>query len=194
MRYDEQTRWTGILKKNLWGKCNVIEEGCNGRTTERDDPFEEWKNGLGHLKACLNSHKPIDLVLLMLGTNDLKTVFHASAKEISLGAQKLVSQTKDFLLKKQGFAPHILLISPILIGEGIENGPFGYSFDASAFEQSKEFAALYQEVARRQECFYFDAASVAQPSMTDCLHMNPENHKALAEGLIPVICEILELS
>lgn len=183
MRFEENVRWTGQLKELLKDYFNVIEEGCNGRTTDRDDPLEEWKNGRTHLKACLNSHKPIDLVLIMLGSNDLKTQFHTSAEEIALGAEKLVVDTKEFLLQKQGFSPVILLISPILIGDEIRKGPFANSFDETAICRSKEFAALYQAAANRQGCSFFDAAAVANPSTTDSLHLDAENHTKLAYGL-----------
>ena len=78
-RYPKNVRWTGVLADLLGPEFTVIEEGCNGRTTVFDDPLEGWKNGLDYLKPCLNSHKPIDLVILMLGSNDLKDIFHASA-------------------------------------------------------------------------------------------------------------------
>ncbi len=79
MRYPRDIRYPGRLQ-NLFGEeYTVIEEGCNGRTTIHDDPIDGWKNGLDYLKPCLNSHKPIDIVILMLGSNDLKITFHLTA-------------------------------------------------------------------------------------------------------------------
>ena len=83
LRYPEDVRWTGRLQKLLGPSYRVIEEGCNGRTTVYADPEEGWKCGLTYLCPCLNSHKPIDVVILMLGSNDLKRIFHASAQEIA---------------------------------------------------------------------------------------------------------------
>ena len=77
-RYPENVRWTGRLQSALGEGYKIIEEGCNGRTTIFDDPLEGWKNGLGYLRPCLNSHKPVDIVIMMLGSNDLKETFHAS--------------------------------------------------------------------------------------------------------------------
>lgn len=74
-RYPRDVRWTGILQKKLGEDYYVIEEGLSGRTTLWDDPIEEHKNGKKYLLPCLDSHKPVDLVILMLGTNDLKTRF-----------------------------------------------------------------------------------------------------------------------
>ena len=91
LRYPKDVRWTGVLQKLLGEQYAVIEEGCNGRTTVFEDIAEPWKAGLGYLKPCLNTHKPIDFVIMMLGSNDLKRMFHASAKEIADGAEQLVS-------------------------------------------------------------------------------------------------------
>ena len=100
LRYPKDVRWTGVLQKLLGEQYAVIEEGCNGRTTVFEDIAEPWKAGLGYLKPCLNTHKPIDFVIMMLGSNDLKRMFHASAKEIADGAEQLVSIIKEFTKEK----------------------------------------------------------------------------------------------
>ncbi len=87
MRYPRNIRYPGRLKTHEY---DVIEEGCNGRTTIHDDPVDGWKNGLDYLKPCLNSHKPVDLVIHMLGSNDLKATFHLSAKDNLLKAHRLI--------------------------------------------------------------------------------------------------------
>ena len=79
MRYPRDIRYPGRLQLLLGEDYAVIEEGCNGRTTIHDDPIDGWKNGLDYLKPCLNSHKPVDIVILMLGSNDLKETFHLTA-------------------------------------------------------------------------------------------------------------------
>ena len=112
LRYPENVRWTGILQELLGEGYRVIEEGCNGRTTIFDDPAEGWKNGLMYLKPCLNTHKPVDFVIMMLGSNDLKEVFCAKPKEIAEGAAVLVKVIKEFTEEKQGFVPKIILVSP----------------------------------------------------------------------------------
>ena len=120
-RYEPSIRWTGQLQTLLGSDYCIIEEGCNGRTTVFTDPKEPWKNGRNYLEACLNSHKPLDLVILMLGTNDLKTIYCASPAEVAAGAETLVRLIQTFTAEKQGFAPKILLVSPIFIGEDIVN-------------------------------------------------------------------------
>ena len=95
MRYGESIRWTCRLRDLLGDGYRVIEEGCNGRTTIYDDPVDGWKNGLDYLRPCLNSHKPVDIVILMLGSNDLKDTFHLTAREIADGAGVLVDTIKN---------------------------------------------------------------------------------------------------
>ena len=118
-RYPSSVRWTCRLAALLGDDYHVVEEGCNGRTTVFDDPIEGWKNGLGYLKPCLNSHKPVDIVVMMLGSNDLKETFHASPEQIAEGAGVLVETIQTFTREKQGFEPKIVLVCPPEIGEGI---------------------------------------------------------------------------
>ena len=190
LRYGEDERWTGILKSLLGPEYNVIEEGCNGRTTIYDDPLEGWKNGKDYLKPCLNSHKPIDIIILMLGSNDLKNYFGASSRDIANGVGILADIIKDFTLLKQGFIPEIILVSPPLIGPDIKNSPFNDAFDDTAISRSKEFKAEYSRVAEEKGCIFFDAAPYAIPSPLDSLHLTKQSHKALAEALRKKIIEM----
>src|SRR6056297_2207238 len=89
-RYDETVRWTMLLQEKLGGDYKIIEEGLNGRTTVLDDPLEPGRNGLTYLGPCVQSQSPLDLVVLMLGTNDLKRRFSLAPEEIAMGLEKLV--------------------------------------------------------------------------------------------------------
>ncbi len=183
LRYPENIRWPGRLKALLGAGYTVIEEGCNGRTTVFADPDESWKCGRDYLRACLNSHKPVDLVVMMLGTNDLKKKFHAFAAEIAAGAETLVRIIREFTSVKQGFAADILLVAPPVIGEGITTSPFRESFEAGAVGRSRELAAKYAAVAEQNGCLFLDAAQIVQPSRIDSLHLDPDAHAALAEAV-----------
>ncbi|MCR5789466.1 MAG: SGNH/GDSL hydrolase family protein [Lachnospiraceae bacterium] len=186
-RYPEGIRWTCRLAKLLGEEYRVIEEGCNGRTTVYDDPIDGWKNGLDYLRPCLNSHKPVDIVVLMLGSNDLKEVFHASAQEIADGAGTLVKVIKAFTEEKQGFIPKIILISPPEIGEDIAHSAFYGRFREDAVPRSREFAGYYEEIAHQYDCIFLDAAAVIKPSPIDSLHLSPEAHEKLAKELSEII-------
>ncbi len=89
-RFPRDVRWPGVLASELGDGVHVIEEGLNGRTTLWDDPFMDFRNGKPYLLPCLRSHQPVDVLVLMLGTNDLKTIFGRAPHEIAAGAGALV--------------------------------------------------------------------------------------------------------
>ena len=111
-RFGPDERWTGILRNSLGEDYQVIEEGLNGRTTLWDDPIEGFKNGLDYLMPCLESHKPFDLITIMLGTNDLKYRFSVSAFDIAESVGVLVRQVQQSQAGPQENAPIPLLIAP----------------------------------------------------------------------------------
>ena len=114
-RYGWGTRWSSILDERVRDKgYRVVEEGLCGRTTIFEDPLRDGRRGTELLPTILESHKPIDMVVLMLGTNDCKTVYDASAEVIGKGIEKLISQIKavDSDIK-------ILLMSPINLGKNV---------------------------------------------------------------------------
>ncbi len=190
MRYPRNIRYPGRLQELLGDGYSVIEEGCNGRTTIHEDPLDGWKNGLDYLKPCLNSHKPVDIVIMMLGSNDLKTTFRLTAREIADGAATLVDVIRKFTAEKQGFIPKIILVSPPELGEGLQTSPFYGDFDEKSLEESKKFPKYYKAVAEKYDCIFFDAAEYIYPSDEDSLHLTPEGHRVLAEKLAEVIKNI----
>lgn len=188
MRYPRDVRYPGRLQMLLGDEYAIIEEGCNGRTTIHDDPVDGWKNGLDYLKPCLHSHKPVDIVILMLGSNDLKATFQLTAKEIADGVAVLVDVIKTFTEETQGFIPKIILVSPPELGKGIKSSPFYGVFYEEAVEESKKFPEYYRAVAKKYGCNFFNAAEYIYPSETDSLHLTPEGHRVMAEKL----CEIVK--
>ena len=88
-RWRREVRWTGKLQQLLGDQYYVIEEGCGGRTTVWNDDLELFKNGRKSLPVALATHKPIDLVIIMLGTNDCKTRFQALPCDIAEGVRQL---------------------------------------------------------------------------------------------------------
>ncbi len=187
-RYPADVRYPGRLQMLLGEDYHVVEEGCNGRTTVNDDPIDEWKNGLNYLRPCLQSHKPVDIVVLMLGSNDLKAKFHLKAQEIAEGAGQLLQVIRSFTVEKQGFVPKIILVSPPEIGTGIRTSPYYEDFGDASVETSRQFPKYYKKIADLYGCVFFDAAQHIYPSETDSLHLTPEGHRVLAEKL----CEIIK--
>ena len=126
---------------------------------------------------------------MMLGSNDLKETFHASARQIADGAAALVEVIQDFTAEKQGSVPDIILVSPPEIGEGICRSPFYGSFTEEAIKRSREFPQWYRMAAEKYHCIFFDAAEYIKPSKEDSLHLSPEGHARLAEELAKVVRE-----
>ena len=187
-RHERQIRWPGRLAQLLGDGYYVIEEGMGGRTTVWDDPLEPNRCGIQFLPVALQSHKPLDLVAICLGTNDCKAHFHASPRMIAKGAERLVKTIQSYDYGAGVPAPKILLISPIHIGDEVEHSPYA-SFDSASPAKSRALAPFYREVADQYGCLYLDASKVAEPSGLDQLHMEEEGHKALAEAVKDVIEE-----
>ena len=117
-RYNEEERWTCLLQKALGAEYLVIEEGLSGRTCVYDDPDMDSVNLLPVLHALLNSHEPLDLLILMLGTNDSKVKFNTDARKIAKGMQILLEEAKSVpCWGKNG--PKILIVAPVPIEEGV---------------------------------------------------------------------------
>jgi lysophospholipase L1-like esterase len=185
-RFDWNTRWTGILQDALGTGFRVIEEGLPGRTTCFDDPFSPCRNGLSYLTVALETHSPLDLLTIMLGTNDLKANFNLSAFDISRGAESLLVVAKNFRPEIE----HILLVSPPHVVNTDDLSILQQFPDGVA--KSRSLSAHYQRFAELHGCHFFDAASVAEASPIDGIHLDARNHKCLADGLAEKILTIFE--
>lgn len=181
-RWDFDIRWTGRIQKILGPYYRIIEEGCGGRTTVWNDDLEPHRNGKEYLPVALSTHKPIDVVILMLGTNDFKARFKAMPKDIAEGIRQLVEMIQTYPYGDFYTVPQIVLVSPIYIGDGIENSTFS-GFDNSAVDKSKLMADLIKKVADNMKCHFMDAAIYASPSEYDSLHLEAEEHEILAEAI-----------
>ena len=191
-RYAETIRWPGKLQELLGYSYRIIEEGCSGRTTDIDDPYEPWKNGMSSLKACLNSQRPVDLCVILLGSNDLKDIFARGASDIAASAGRIALETKTFLKEKQGYEPAILLVSPMHITEDVLKGRFADSFSERAIEVSHHLAEEYQKQAEALHCLFLDASQYCKPSEKDGLHLSEDGHQALARAVYNVIRNFFE--
>ena len=187
-RYPREVRWTGILQKMLGEEYYVIEEGLGGRTTFWDDPVEDYKNGKKYLLPCLDSHKPLDLVIIMLGTNDLKTRFSVSAFDVSVAMENLV---KTILKSDAGIdfqAPQVLLVTPVPIHS--VNNPDLDQMLAGAEEKSKMLAPYYEEIAKRNQIHYLNPEGMIEVNDVDGIHYTEKGHRQMAEMMVEKIREI----
>lgn len=191
-RHPYESRWPNALAAGLGGKARVIEEGMNGRTTVFPDPTcEAERNGAVALPILLESHHPLDLVIIMLGTNDIKYANRCRAFDAALGMQRLVKLVKNHDYNPDYTAPQILIMSPpslVKTDDEWFNDLWGH-----AIEESKLFASHYKRVAEENECHFFDAGSVAKADKTDGGHLDAANTRKLGEALVPVVKGILGL-
>ncbi len=188
-RYDENTRWTRLLQKKLGASYSVLEEGLNGRTTMFDDPEKKYMNGSEYLEMCIATHRPIDLVILMLGTNDTKERYHAEPSDIARGMERLVRILRDPSI----YHKEVLIVSPIHISERILQSEYCDSFQGlTGMEKSKRLAAEYKRIAKEYHCCFLDAAEYAVADDTDAIHLDAVGHAALAEAFYQKVKELEE--
>ena len=189
-RFNEDERWTCLLQKALGEEYLVLEEGLSGRTTVFPDPLHESMAGLDVIYSTLMSHEPVDLLIIMLGTNDTKERLGANAACIGIGMERLVMKAKTVPAWRNG-VPHILLIAPPHIGEGLYRVPEGAAMGAGCPEKSRGLARQFAEVALRQGCAFLDAEGLAEFNTHDCMHLTRKGHSQLAGELSKLVPELI---
>ena len=190
-RHIKNKRWTGLLQIKLGEKYDVVEEGMGGRTTMFDEiiPGRPYRNGLTQLPVCLESHYPIDLVIFMLGTNDVKIQFNASSEEITQGMYQLVKMVKECDKGPFESAPKILIISPAPI---IKIPNLFPQFNENSIIKSGELASLYQELAKNEGCYFLDASLFITSSKLDGFHLDEAQSLLLANAVAEKVMQILQ--
>lgn len=186
-RLGPEERWPGVVRKRLGADWMVVEEGLGGRTTVLDDPINGvHKNGLRGLPIALETHRPVDLVTLMLGTNDLKVMFGMTALDI---AQANATLIQTILKSTEGpgeKAPNVLLIAPphiLEVGRQVE-------IRAGAAAKSHRFGELFAEVAESFGIPFLDAATVIEPSPVDGVHFDAPEHLKLGNAIADKILSL----
>ncbi len=191
-RHALEDRWPTVLAAGLDGKARVIEEGQNGRMTVHDDPYVlENRSGAVALPIALSTHQPLDLVIIMLGLNDLKWEGRQRAIDVRLGMARLVEITRTYVYKPGCAIPELLLMSPPHLCK-TENEDFAFYFE-HAIAESKNLAYQYAKLASETGCHFFDAASVAKANPVDGVHLDAANTRAIGKALVPVVKGILSL-
>jgi lysophospholipase L1-like esterase len=189
-RYPPDVRWVSVLARELGDGYTVIPEGLNGRTTVWNDPVEgEYKNGKSYLVPCLESHYPIDLVVILLGTNDLKHRFGLSAYDIASGAGTLVNMVMKSEFGVGGHAPQVLLLAPPPTAVA---GTRFADMLTGADTTSRDLGRFYQEVAAEYGCGFLDAGTVIVSSKIDGIHLDPSEHLKLGRAVAAAVQKILD--
>ena len=177
-RYDFNDRWTGILSREMidW---EIIEEGLNGRTTMFDDEVAKkpMRNGLTFFPIFLETHYPLDVVIFMLGTNDIKIQYNKSPTEIAEGMLKLVQLAIKSNKGRNGLPPKVLVISPQPI---ISTGLSRTYYDDLSIEKSVSLPQVFRQICIDAECDFLDISQDIQSSEKDGIHLELSEHKKLA--------------
>ena len=194
-RHAYENRWPSVLEQRLGGAARVIAEGLGGRTTASDDWYAAAdRNGARILPTLLESHSPLDLVIIMLGTNDLKPAICGSALEASFGMRRLVQIIRGHCAGKGETAPEIILVAPPLLCASDNADMIGHFGGVEhGLAQSRQFAEHYARRAQEWKTGFFDAATVAQADPLDGVHLDAANTRAIGEGLVPVVKQVLGL-
>jgi lysophospholipase L1-like esterase len=187
-----EDRWPSVLQAGLGNDALVIAEGLNGRTTI----FDDWaagadRNGARTLPTILSAHSPIDLIIIMLGTNDLKPVLCGRAHGSRQGMERLIDIVRGHDYPFDAAPPQILIMAPPELCE-TTNADFAGVYEGALAESAK-LASLYRQVGEKMGCAFFDAGKVARTHPADGVHLDRENTRAIGQGLVPEVRSLLGL-
>ncbi|MBQ1491905.1 MAG: lipolytic enzyme, G-D-S-L [Blautia sp.] len=184
-RFNEDERWTCLLQKHLGEEYLILEEGLGGRTSVFTDPLHESMDALSVAYPILMSHEPVDLLLIMLGTNDTKERFHVNAAAIAAGMDRLIKKCLSTECWGEG-GPKILLICPPPMGDGFHDEIMG----EGCIEKSRSLPPYMEAVAKANGISFFDAKDCPFNTL-DFMHLSREGHRILAEKLSDIIPGLL---
>lgn len=178
------TRWPGIVQNILGSDYRVIEEALNGRTTVFEDPFKPQRKAIAYLPMLLESHAPIDHIILMLGTNDLQMHRHANAKMAARGCASCITAIQNSTAVNLGHAPQILLLAPPPIRQ--LHGLMQLMWEDQSLE-SQKLALHYKQIADAFGVDFFDTGQVIEASAIDGVHLDENAHRTLGQRIANII-------
>lgn len=182
LRFDGKTRWTGILKERFVNDFDLIEEGLNNRKGFADNADGLKYNALKHLPFVLEKYDDVKILVLAVGVNDLQVFYDVTQEETKQALESMISmaQAKNI---------NVILVPPVILKEAILKSLFVSHFNQAGIKKSKEIQPLYQKVAQKMKCHFFDFNSFAEASDIDGLHYDAQAHKKIAENLYSFIME-----
>ncbi len=191
-RHAYADRWPSVLQAELGAAVHVIADGLNGRTTAFDDNLAaEDRNGARTLPVILGTHSPLDLVIIMLGANDMKPWIHGNAFVARHGMARLAQIVRSHPYPLDAAAPKLIVVSPPAVSR-TDNVDFTKAF-AGGDTASLELASQYAMLAKEIGCEFFDAGSVAKTTPLDGVHLDAENTCAIGKALAPLVRHALDL-
>lgn len=183
-RYVKEERWTGIIGTLSGGRYNIIEEGLNGRTADETDVEEPYLNGRSYMAACVLSHRPVDLIIMMLGTNDVKSRYNKNATQVADSVCSLAKEMKKLLDERQQERVEIMLISPKSMDERVLGDN---TFNQDSIKKSRELGGIFRGRAKKEGWLFLDADEAGVTLGEDGLHLSADGHKKLAKAIYDVI-------
>lgn len=198
-RFPAEVRWPGVLRAALGPGYEVVEEALNGRTTDLNPPEESvgmsgaGYNGAAYLPAAIGSQMPLDLVIVALGTNDLRAENRRTPLEVGISAVRLAAlvQASGGITGAEYPAPAALLVAPPVIPQDVVNGPFGPVFGPEASAKSVALGSIYRGLAAAAGVPFLDAAAVVQVDGVDRVHLTTSGHAALGNAVAAEVRRIL---
>ena len=180
-RFPREVRWPGALQAMLGDEFYVAEDGLIGRTSAFPDTHRYGRSAMDFLPVAIESHSPLDYLIVMLGTNDCKIDKTRSAEDVGAGMDKLVRLVIGMLPAWT----KILLVAPPPLGPSApQRDP---EYDAQSLAVSQGVAAQYQMIAEAYGLRFLDAGTVAQMSALDGEHLDPDGHKKLAAAIADIV-------
>ena len=191
-RFPFEDRWPGLLEIKLnESGCHsrVIEDCLNGRRTIWDDPQKPGRKGIDGLAQRIEVNSPLDLVIILLGTNDFQCIHENRPRDSANGIADLIAEIRSSPIEPTMTHPDILVVAPPLLQEA--RGEISEKF-AGAESRSKGLNRAIEAIADTHSCHFFDAASVTRSSKVDGIHLDLDQHAALGLGLVTKVKVILE--
>lgn len=180
-RYPKEIRWTGLLQKKARDtSVDIIEEGLCGRTAGFVDDELPNRNGAYALPQLLTKYNDIYGIIIMLGTNDLKTKYNATTKQIANNIDSLINQVKSFDNHIK-----IMVVSPIFLEKGISKTDSDFTEERALV--SIKLKSEIENIAIKQHCVYMAASDFAKAGATDNEHLDEIGHKQLASAFYYVL-------
>jgi lysophospholipase L1-like esterase len=175
-------RWAGVMAADLGRDWDVVVEGLPGRTTVHDDPVEgKYRNGLRSFRAILESHRPIDLLIVKLGTNDLKQRFNLGPQDVALGVARLLIEAR-----KLEVVDRTLVICPAPVKE---RGDLAQIF-RGAEARSQGLAHEMERFAGENGAAFLDAGAHIAVDDLDGVHLSAESHRVLGRAVAAKVREV----
>ena len=179
-RYNENSRWTGILKNLCNKNYEIIEAGCNNRTAFSNNPDGIQFTGYMILPEYLK--KFYDIIILAIGINDLQKFYNPTLEEFETGIENIIKK-----IRENNPNYDIIILSPSYITENILNSNFRFMFNETSIEKSKQITPIYEKIANKYNCKFLDLNKIVTPSEIDGLHYEIEEHKKIAQSIITLL-------